>query len=63
MGGGGYESKNDVRARSVRLQRGTAHIQRSTETRQVSAVMGRTLFSLLSAPSMLRARQLLTRLV
>ena len=34
--------KKDSRSRSVRLQRGTAHIQRSTETRQVSGVMGRT---------------------
>ena len=53
----------DARARSVRLQLGTAHIQRSTETRQVSVVMGRTRFWLLSALSMLRAQQPPTRLV
>ena len=33
--------QKDVRSRSVRLQRGTAHIQRSTE-RRVSVVVGRT---------------------
>ena len=48
--------QRDARSRFVRLQRGTAHIQRSTETRQVSVVMGRTWFSLLSALSMLTAK-------
>ena len=54
----------DARARrSVRLQLGTPQIQRSTETRQVSVVMGMTRFWLLSALSMLRAQQPPTRLV
>ena len=34
----------DARARSDRLQLGTAHIQSSTQTRQVSVVMGMTRF-------------------
>ena len=34
----------DSRARSDRLQLGTAHIQSFTQTRQVSVVMGMTLF-------------------
>ena len=41
----------DARARSDRLQLGTAHIQSSTQTRQVSVVMGMTRFWLLSALS------------
>ena len=41
----------DARARSDRLQLGTAHIQSFTQTRQVSVVMGRTLSGLLSALS------------
>ena len=52
--------QGDERSRSVRLQLDTAHIQRSTETRQVSAVMGRTWFLTLST---LRARQPPTHLV
>ena len=57
-----YPNK-DARAKSVRLQLGTPHIQRSTKTRQVSVVMGMTRFWLLSALSMLRAQQPPTRLV
>ena len=53
----------DARARSVGLQLGTAHIQCSTETRQVSVVMGRTRYWLLSALIILRARKPPTRLV
>ena len=34
----------DARARSARLQLGTAHIQSFTQTRQVSVVMGMTWF-------------------
>ena len=34
----------DARARSARLQLGTAHIQSFTQTRQVSVVMGMTRF-------------------
>ena len=34
----------DVRARSDRLQLGTAHIQSFTQTRQMSVVMGMTRF-------------------
>ena len=41
----------DARARSARLQLGTAHIQSSTQTRQVSVVMGMTRVWLLSALS------------
>ena len=41
----------DARARSDRLQLGTAHIQSFTQTRQVSVVTGMTRFWLLSALS------------
>ena len=35
----------DARAKSARLQLGTAHIQSFTQTRKVSVVMGMTRFS------------------